>query len=81
MLPAGLNANWSLSKLCGKDGRRYFLTMIRSVTLDNIDVTEIGRSSDNGLGFVTFGTGVTSACLQWLGLPEVTVSFIKWVMT
>ena len=42
--------------------------MIRSVTLDNIDVTEIGRSSDNGLGFVTFGTGVTSACLQWLGV-------------
>jgi len=47
VLPVGLYANWSLSKLCGKDGRRYFLTMMRSVTLDNIDVTEIGRSSDD----------------------------------
>ena len=55
-------------------GRRYFLTVMRSVTLDNIDVTETGRSSDKWLGFVTFGRGVTSACFQWLGgLPEVMV--------
>ena len=70
VLPEGRKPNWSSVISPLMEGQRYLRTMILSVILERIEVTEIGRRSMYPLysdRVFTFRTGVTRACFQVLG--------------